>query len=621
MNSDTYMQSPVCLIENAQKGKLVINEEALQVLSNINETVVVVSVVGFYRTGNSYLMNRLAGKTHGFSLGSTVQSHTEGIWMWCMPHPKKHNHSLVLLDTDGLGDIEKGDQKNDCWIFSLAVLLSSTFVYNSVGTIDQYAKEAIHFISNLTELIKVKSNEGDDDDDDEELDLLKISPAFVWTVRDFTLELKIDGQDVTADDYLNYGLQLKKGISRKVMEYNQPRECIRNYFRSHKCFVFVQPMASSNLNQVETLLESQLDPKFVDICHEFCQYIYLESEPKTIKGGHRINGRKLAILAKTYIEIIGSGMVPCIENAVSSMTKIENTAALKDGLAHYKQQIDLMVKVPSETEELAKMHTLCQKEAIDLFVRRSFNDQDQAHFKQMVAYVQMYYLELCDKNEAASMEACTNLLETLSTEIEEKLREGFYAWPGGYQVYEEDCQKMILQFHSTPGKGNKAEEALNKFMKLKTPEADSVLQADKMLTDKDKELAAEQQRAAEVEQVAKAQEEAVKTLEKMRNNEKVFYEESVEHLKLKMEEEKENLQREQKIALESKLKEQNKLAKKEFQMKAEMMEEQIKSLRKQQESAGTSTNWEMVAKAVQGVVDTVLNFYSSHKTMKLLSKK
>ncbi|XP_078073377.1 guanylate-binding protein 1-like [Mustelus asterias] len=620
MNSDTYMQNPMCLIENTQHGKLVINEEALQLLSNIKERVVVVSVVGFYRTGKSYLMNRLAGKTHGFSLGSTVQSHTKGIWMWCRPHPKKQNHCLVLLDTEGLGDVEKGDQKNDCWIFSLAVLLSSTFVYNSVGTIDQYAVEKLHFISNLTELIKVKSNEVNDDDD-EELDLLKISPAFVWTVRDFTLELKIDGQDVTADDYLNHGLQLKKGCSRKVMEHNQPRECIRNYFRSRKCFVFVQPTASSNLNQVETLPESQLDPKFFDMCHKFCQYIYLESQPKTIKGGHRINGRKLAILAKTYVETIASGDVPCIEDAVTSMAKIENTAALTDGIALYKQQMDLRVKLPTETEELAKMDILCRKEAFELFMKNSFKDQDQAYYKQLQANVQKHYIGFCDKNEAASMETCTNLLETLSTEMVKKLKEGFYAWPGGYQRYKEDRQKMILQFRSSPGKGNKAEEALDKFMKLKTPEADSVLQADQMLATKDKELAVQKQRAAEVEQEARAQEEALKTLEKQRNNEKMFHEENIKYLKLKMEEEKENLQREQKLALESKLKEQKELMEKEFHNKAEMIQGQVEALKNQLESSDSATRWEKIAKVAQAFLETAVNAYSSHTTMKLLARK
>ena len=36
-----------------------------------------------------------------------MQSHTKGIWMWCVPHPQKPDHTLVLLDTEGLGDVEK----------------------------------------------------------------------------------------------------------------------------------------------------------------------------------------------------------------------------------------------------------------------------------------------------------------------------------------------------------------------------------------------------------------------------------------------------------------------------------------------------------------------------------
>jgi predicted GTPase len=43
--------------------------------------------------------------------------------MWCVPHPEKRDHTLVLLDTEGLGDVEKvGGQsslsvKNLLWLF------------------------------------------------------------------------------------------------------------------------------------------------------------------------------------------------------------------------------------------------------------------------------------------------------------------------------------------------------------------------------------------------------------------------------------------------------------------------------------------------------------------------
>ncbi|GCC21636.1 hypothetical protein chiPu_0020111 [Chiloscyllium punctatum] len=533
MASGGYMQAPMCLIENIQDGKLVLNGEAFQLLSSIKEKLVVVSIVGFYRTGKSYLMNRLAGQSH--------------------------------------------------------------------------------------ELIKVKADQGGDDDD-EELDLLKVSPAFVWAVRDFTLELKIDGRNVTADEYLNHGLQLKKGVAKKVMEYNQPRECIRNYFRSRKCFVFVQPTASTNLNQVEMLPESQLDPQFRAVCQQFCQYIYSQSQPKTVKGGHRINGRMLAILTQTYVETIDSGKVPCIEDAVTCMAKIENTAAFQNSLTHYQQQMRQRVRMPMETTVLTEKHTQCRNEAVHLFLKSSFNDQDQEYYKKLLIEVEQHYFEVCNKNEAVSMETCTKLLETLSSEIKEKLQKGSYTCTGGYEQYENDRKKMIEKFHVTPGKGNKAEEALNSFMKSKTSEADSVLQADKRLTDQARELAVERQKAAEIKQEAKAQEEALKTLEEIRNKEKAFYEESTKQLHLKMEEEKKNLQREQAVALDCKLKEQKELMEKQFQSKAEMMEEQIETLRKQQESASSSTNWENFASIAKGVLDTVINAYASHKAMKLLTK-
>ena len=43
----------------------------------------------------------------GFDLGSTIQSKTKGIWAWVRPHSKLPDCCMVLLDTEGLGDVEK----------------------------------------------------------------------------------------------------------------------------------------------------------------------------------------------------------------------------------------------------------------------------------------------------------------------------------------------------------------------------------------------------------------------------------------------------------------------------------------------------------------------------------
>lgn len=58
------MPEPICLVENVSSS-LHVNDKAIEYLSRNNQPVVVVSVVGLYRTGKSYLMNRLAGKQTG----------------------------------------------------------------------------------------------------------------------------------------------------------------------------------------------------------------------------------------------------------------------------------------------------------------------------------------------------------------------------------------------------------------------------------------------------------------------------------------------------------------------------------------------------------------------------
>ncbi|XP_068103324.1 guanylate-binding protein 1-like [Hyperolius riggenbachi] len=138
------MTKPICLIENVLGNRLRVSEDAKSILENISQPLVVVSIVGPYRSGKSYLINKLSGlPMGGHSVGHTVEANTKGIWMWCVPHPTKHGHTLVLLDTEGLGDPEKGDKNNDCVILSLAMLMSSVLVYNSKGAIDQDALEKL----------------------------------------------------------------------------------------------------------------------------------------------------------------------------------------------------------------------------------------------------------------------------------------------------------------------------------------------------------------------------------------------------------------------------------------------------------------------------------------------
>ncbi|XP_044847058.1 guanylate-binding protein 1-like isoform X2 [Mauremys mutica] len=580
------MLAPICLVENSPAGELRVQQEALQVLADISQPVVVVAIAGLYRTGKSYLMNRLASKRTGFSLGSTIQSHTKGIWMWCLPHPRRAGHTLVLLDTEGLSDVGKGNTKNDTWIFALAVLLSSTLVYNSKGTIDQQAMDQLHYVTELTELIKVKpAAEGSREDmkeGEDSTEFVRFFPAFVWAVRDFTLQLELDGREITEDEYLENALELKPGSSEQDQLYNLPRKCIRQFFPGRKCFVFVQPAGRRDLPRLEELREDELDSEFQEQVARFCHHVWETSKPKTIPGGHVVTGAMLGNLAVTYVDAIRSGVVPCMESAVLALAQMENLAAVGEAVAAYEEQLGRRVALPTESvQELLELHAQCEREALRAFMARAFKDEEQQYQRQLKDELDSKRAELCRRNEQASSDRCTAALLELSQELEERVREGGYSVPGGYQRLLDDQREMVEKYQLVPEKGIMAAEVLQQFLKSKETVAQAVLQTDQSLTDRQREIEVERARAEAAEREAQLSQEMQARTEQLLQDQERSHQEHVQQLTAKMEQDRRQLLAEQETALALKLQEQERLLREGLRGEVAQLQQQMQNLRKE----------------------------------------
>ncbi|XP_053508049.1 guanylate-binding protein 1-like [Ictalurus furcatus] len=581
------MPEPICLVENVN-GSLRVSDGATEYLYRINQPVVVVSVVGLYRTGKSYLMNRLAGKQTGFALGSTIESKTKGIWMWCVPHPYKRGHTLVLLDTEGLGDVDKGDSKNDAWIFCLAVLLSSTLVYNSRGTIDNTAVEKLHYVTELAEQIKIKSPESraaEVEEEEEDSQFVQFFPNFIWTVRDFSLELVIEKKGrVTEDEYLDFALQLKKGLSKKDTNYNLPRQCIRNYFPTRKCFVFPFPASQDKMVQLESLDESEIWPKFLNVTQQFCDYIFTTSNVKTVKGGYRVTGRMFGHLVQSYVETISSGKVPCLENAVVVMARIENQAAVQEGLKFYQNEMEQVKSLfPVDLNKLSSEHQKISNMANTEFMKRSFKDEEGEYFRKLMEAVDKHYAELIAQNIEESEQKCQQILSDLYEEMNVHVQRGEYAKPGGYKLYCTHRDNVITQYHSQPNKGIQAEVVLETFLNRKSMEAKLILQTDEQLTESEKKIQEEKEQSALLEQQCKVEQEKKLEMERLMQVEKLHHKQRLQQLEEKFEEEKIQQQEELERALESKLTEQKELVQKGLEEKAQLMGLEIEQLKKEKD--------------------------------------
>uniref|UniRef100_A0A8D1AAJ9 Guanylate binding protein 1, interferon-inducible n=1 Tax=Sus scrofa TaxID=9823 RepID=A0A8D1AAJ9_PIG len=579
MASGVHMPEPQCLIENIN-GRLAVNPKALKLLSAIKQPLVVVAIVGLYRTGKSYLMNKLAGKNKGFSLGSTVQSHTKGIWMWCVPHPRNPDHTLVLLDTEGLGDVEKGDNQNDSWLFALAVLLSSTLIYNSMGTINQQAMDQLHYVTELTDCIRAKSSPGTHEVKDS-ADFVSFFPDFVWTLRDFSLELEANSEPIIADEYLENSLKLRQGNDKKTKSFNETRLCIRKFFPEKKCFIFDRPAQRKYLVHLEQLPEEDVDPEFREQVEEFCSYILSHSKVKTLSGGITVNGPRLETLVLTFVNTISSGDLPCMENAVLALAEIENSAAVQKAIAHYEQQMAEKLQLPTETlKELLDLHRDVEKEAIDIFMKNSFKDEENVFQKELATKLDKKRDEFCDQNVKASSERCSALIKEIFSPLEEGVKQGLYSKSGGYRLYVEKKEELKIKYLETPRKGLQAEEILQEYLKSKESVGEAILQTDQTLSEKEKQIEVERVRAEAAQAAAKMLEEMQIRNQQIMEQKEKSYQEHVRQLAEKMEKDRAQMLEEQERTMALKLQEQARLIQEGFQEENRRLHNEIQNLQK-----------------------------------------
>jgi hypothetical protein len=78
------------------------------------------------------------------------------LWLWSEPIPGTTPNgdpiSVLVVDTEGLGAFDE-TQNHDVRIFTLVILLSSYFIYNSMGSIDENSLNQLSLVVNLTKNI------------------------------------------------------------------------------------------------------------------------------------------------------------------------------------------------------------------------------------------------------------------------------------------------------------------------------------------------------------------------------------------------------------------------------------------------------------------------------------
>ena len=332
---------PLVIFEN---GKFIIPKEAKELLNQPSFTNIgIISLVGKYRTGKSFLLNRVLlnrQKNSGFGVGPTFRPCTKGIWIWSEPIIVTNTQSLkpfpcFLIDTEGLGAYIE-EINHDTKIFLIAILISSLFIYNSFGAIDEMSLTTLSLVLNLGETIKIKSLSHHDTEEE----LAEYFPALLWLLRDFSLKLEdINGNAITEKQYLEKALENVNGNDEIINEKNRVRKLIRTYFPERDCFTLVRPIESEkDLQNLEYLPDDELRTEFLEQAQLFRDKVMNITTPKTF---HKklLSGAMLIELVENILDTINSGSIPIIENSWKYVIQNEAIKSTENYFNQFSKEI------------------------------------------------------------------------------------------------------------------------------------------------------------------------------------------------------------------------------------------------------------------------------------------
>ena len=389
INNNEYIQEgPINLIE-FNHNNFVLNEKALDILKSIKDNLIIVSIVGKARTGKSYLMNLLLNNNqskypgNGFEISSRLNSCTRGIWLWDTPRQKPNSSAkIIFIDSEGTNSVDLSTKTYDSKIFALIVLISSLFIYNTNGNIDEKSISDLALAAHLSNTVATNAIE------DKDLVITDLAPKFIWVLRDFVLD-KIDpesGEEITSDEYLELCLRNKStnyGNKNKSIENNLIRENIIKYFKDRECITLPRPVdQEEDLHKLNQIPFSELKPNFREEFLNLKRTIYENSKVKRI-GNKKINGPILVELLTSFINSLNSKIIPNINTAIDNIIINEIEKSYDNSMKLWKEKY---TKIKEDNFNIKDLYD------IKYFIMNEFNTviNDNREIKYNNQYLDIY---------------------------------------------------------------------------------------------------------------------------------------------------------------------------------------------------------------------------------------
>ncbi|XP_023225373.1 guanylate-binding protein 2-like [Centruroides sculpturatus] len=415
-----FPDKPLQLVKpDKQHKNLIIIKENVAFLQKILGPVAIVSVVGKFHSGKSFLMNQLMGKSNGFGIGPSVQPETMGIWMWGRPWLMRRTNgerlSVVFLDTEGFA-ANNVSENYDAKIFSVATLLSSYLLYNSVKIIDQADIDYLELLARRTQLFALRSQMSRSKWTGEFIHDLLSFPPLLWIVQDF-VQTTVDKE--TSKEWLH---RLMETHTRENEDYEIR---LMDIFKSVDCHTLFLPATRKRiLNDLSLATDDDLTFEYKEERDDLIYKLKQSLVPKE-KNHKPITGAELATLFEILVNAANEGSLAEIPSRWNAFIERIKQTATEDCFKFYVAEMtafsDKHNNKPVKAKDLQECHNQSFAKATKLIIQllKGLEDALGDAKLKLTEDVSHYFEKTYELNEKKIKLRCAELQNQMELYAEE----------------------------------------------------------------------------------------------------------------------------------------------------------------------------------------------------------
>jgi len=415
----------VSIGNEADKYAFTFHEEAfMEIMSKIPPgwKISVVSVVGAFRTGKSFLLSWFLRYLHhlktqkeknsnavddpvildgegneeipeetsekwyeqfskldadsGFHWRGGSDRNTTGIWMWSEPffveESGEEPMALVLVDTQGMFDHET-TMGLTAAIFGLSTLLSSFQIYNVDKNIQEDNLQQLALFTEYGRMVMAMDDGSEEETDKKEKPFQRME----FLVRDWQHFEADEEEDEVEELEKEMSAYLDKVLAeREHTDLSDTREQILSCFEDIQCFMLTHPGSAVTKKKYDGDTD-KVDPVFLKLLDRFCEKVLGSKnlKPKTIRG-RALTVAEFGVYVKAFAKLFADGaQFPEAATMLEATAAANNTNAVSDSMKIYKEKLDALVG-PDATEyikpeELEQIHSEVYEQALKSFDLRA----------------------------------------------------------------------------------------------------------------------------------------------------------------------------------------------------------------------------------------------------------